>query len=580
MSWIADLNVDILHTMKALIHRSWTLPSIYPYLRCAALAALLAGGNSYSAPPEPTPPEPQDNILAEAAIELATTEDLLSAVQLAGEHAVTLISLDEVIALALKANPGLLVAEFEPRIAEERLQAARAEFDPRIGAGGDYRETQTDTGRVRSLLQIVGLVDDQPAVDADSDGTSVEAGLSGKLPTGLSYEAVISQGRESRDVDALGADVDVDTDTIRLSLTQPLLRGVGIRLNRAEIRKAEIGSKAADAALYLEQQETAALAIAAYWDLVGAYAGHAVRRSAVDSAERLLADTRERNELGAVSNVEVLTAQSGVARRQNELITAIARIGSASDRLKAVLDLRDETGLTTEMLAPDALKANCDLASLPLDADVDTLISTALARRPEMHLADADRRIAALTVMQRRNARLPQLDAVGEIGQRDMDQDYDGIFVGDRREDTDYWGVGLRGSIPLGNRRARAQAREAELDKQAAEQSYRALETAVMEDVRQALRALRASAATVQNARKTARLEEVRLQAERERFLFGDTTALQVLLVQDDVIAEQTRLAVAESELLANLANLQRAEGTLLESLGQPPLEAWLTSEP
>jgi outer membrane protein TolC len=532
------------------------------------------------APATLTGTAPAVSIAQEVEVSLRSTAELVAAVQLAGEDAVTILHLDEVIALALSQNRALLVAAYDPEIAQESLRSARAEFDPALSAGASYRRVETDQQRERSLLEWTGFLAYERPVDVNADIRAGDAGVGGKLPTGLRYQAALTHESQDSDVSVFGANGELLSRGAVVTLSQPLLRGAGLRVNRAEIRKAEAALDARNAEFYLQQQNIVAEAIAAYWQLVGAYAALAVRQAAVRTADQLLSDTLQRNELGAVSDLDTLTAQAGLARRQNDLINAVATLGAASDRLKALLELRAENGLETALLAPAAPAPETDLETLPLDPTLEPRLERALAQRPELFIADADRRIAALTALQRRNARLPQLDLAGEVGRRDTGEDYNGVVLGDRDEDTDYWSLGLHASIPIGNRRARAEARAAQRREEQSQTNYEAVKTAVMEDLRHALRDARKSAVLVENARKTVAIERARFQAEQERFLFGANTAFQVLLVQDDLVAEETRLAAAEAELLAQLANLERAEGTLLTRFGYPAMDAGSEAAP
>ncbi|MCL4693862.1 MAG: TolC family protein, partial [Candidatus Hydrogenedentes bacterium] len=402
---------------------------------------------------------------------------------------------------------------------------------------------------------------------AETSTLEIETGIGGKLPTGLTYDLSFKRSDFDQDVNVVGGDNSTKEDRVALAVTQPLLRGAGIRVNRAEIRKAEAGLAISEAELHLLQQNTVADAIGTYWQLVGAYAALRVRESAVHTAEQLLNETQERNDLGASSELDVLTAQSAVARRQNDLIDAFADVGLASDRLKQALNLRDGDLLARAIVLPTSERPEVDLEGLQNGEPVDERVRRALERRPELHVKDAQQAIAVLTLRQRRNARYPLLDLTGRYVEVDSDSDFSGLLVGDSSAGSDSWSVGLKASVPIGNRRARAEYRIAERQFDQIQLECDEIRSLIDEDVRRASRQMAKSAVLVENARKTVTLEQARFKAEQERFLFGDSTAFHLIQVQDDLISEETRLALSETQLLAAMADLQRAEGTLLSDL-------------
>jgi outer membrane protein TolC len=222
------------------------------------------------------------------------------------------------------------------------------------------------------------------------------------------------------------------------------------------------------------------------------------------------------------------------------------------------------------MIIPTNTFVDVDSHALDLDAPLEQRYTIAFASRADLRISEAQRNIDDLVVVQTRNARLPQLDLVGSIGADDAESGSEGIWLGDTDTEDHYWSVGLRASIPLGNRTARGNYARARLLRERSEHEFELLRTAIMQDIREALRSVKMTAVLVDNGKKSVVLEEARFRAEQERQKFGDVTPFHVLQVQDNLVAEQTRLVIAKSELAAAAANLKRAEGVLLVELGFP----------
>lgn len=509
-----------------------------------------------------------ESIASDVDVVLLNLQTLLGMVRLEGEQEVLLLSLDECIALAMNQNPGVLIASINPEIAEDRIVAARGDFDPRLSASIESASSENTVAQGLSLDKIAQGTVSWGSDEAKSKTLVLESGINGKLATGLAYNLSVTQTKSDQNVNAFGGNNSTEEERIKIALTQPLLRGAGIRINLAEIRKAEAGLSISDAELYLLRQNMIADAIGTYWQLVGAYAVLQVRESAVRTAEQLLAETQQRNELGASSDLDVLTAQAAVARRQNDLIDGFVDIGFTSDRLKQILNLKEEDLLETAMLIPTSEPPEVNIDAFRYDEPLEVRIRAALERRPELQVKDAQQAIAGLSLRQRRNARYPALDFIAQYGYMRSDSNFSSFFVSDSSTDTDYWSLGLEASIPIGNRRARAEYRSAGRQVAQIQLERKEIQSLINEDVRRSIREMSKSIVLVENAQKTVSLEQVRFKAEQERFLFGDSTAFHLIQVQDDLILEETRLAQAKAQLLAAQADMQRAEGKLLADLG------------
>ncbi|GMV99847.1 MAG: hypothetical protein AMXMBFR84_09860 [Candidatus Hydrogenedentota bacterium] len=507
------------------------------------------------------------SIASEVRVTLLDLQTLLSRIRLEGEQETILLSLEECIAFAMNQNPSILVASITPDIASDRIVAAKSEFDPGVRASVESTATKSVGLQRLSLFEMAQQASPPERSSTEVSTWTIETGMGGKLPTGFTYDLSLKRSDSDQVVNVTGGDNTTEEDGIALAITQPLLRGAGIRVNRAEIGKAEAGLAISEAELHLLQQNTVADAIQTYWQLVGAYAALRVKESAVRTAEQLLNETQERNELGASSELDVLTAQSAVARRQNDLINAYADVGLASDRLKQILNLRDGDLLSSAIILATSKTPELDMDGLNDGEPVDQRVRGALERRPELHVKDAQQAIAELTLRQRRNARYPLVDLTGRYVQIDSENDFNGLLIGDSSANSDSWSVGLKASVPIGNRRARAEYRIAERQFDQIQLERDEIRTLIDEDVRRASRQTAKSGVLVENARKTVTLEQARFKAEQERFLFGDSTAFHLIQVQDDLIIEETRLALAETQLLAAIADLQRAEGILLSDL-------------
>jgi HAE1 family hydrophobic/amphiphilic exporter-1 len=124
--------------------------------------------------------------------------------------------------------------------------------------------------------------------------------------------------------------------------------------------------------------------------------------------------------------------------------------------------------------------------------------------------------------------------------------------------------VGVRVSLPLGNRVA-----EAELGRTLAEgtrlQNQRLQQEQLIEaEVRNALQALRSAEARLASAASARGSAEQLYESEQRQFRAGTTTVFLVLQRQNELIAARGRELQAQTDLNKAVAAFQRATGTTL----------------
>jgi len=126
------------------------------------------------------------------------------------------------------------------------------------------------------------------------------------------------------------------------------------------------------------------------------------------------------------------------------------------------------------------------------------------------------------------------------------------------------WTLGLRFSVPLGNRQSEASYREAIVAVRTAELELQDARQAVQADVRSALRRVETSRQQIAAAEETKRLRESTLENEQERLRLGLSTNYEVLQVERDVADARRAYVEARVEHEKALLALDVATGLLL----------------
>jgi outer membrane protein TolC len=469
------------------------------------------------------------------------------------------LGLDDAIEIALRRDLGLLV---------ER-----------------YNWTQTNLG----VLQDLGIYDlNAYASLSSSDSTQPSSqviegvgtittknqawnlGLSQLLPTGGTVNVtLLSANKTSSNNKNLPLNPLYSANS-SVTLTQPLLQGVGRLATNRQILVAR--TNAAQSEADFEQQVSILIqdVDSAYWNLVEAQDQLGVAHEALDLAKTLHEQNKVRVEVGTLAPLELIQSQAGIAGREEDIIRAESAVGDAADHLRQLLNL-DQGPLWDKGIIPTT-----DPKAQRLDVNVDDAIKTALADRPE--IASLLHQIDGLKISQRysRNQLLPQLDLrvdYGLAGQAGKNPNGGGGDLSDavhqiRGRDFDSWRAQLTVSYPIQNRQARAQAAIAEAALEQGRARLAQLKQQVLTDVRTAVRQVQTTAKQIDSAKISRELEEKNLDAERKRYENGMSSSFQVLQIQDDLTQARSREVSAITAYRRALAGYYYAIGRLIHHQG------------
>ncbi|MGE5568971.1 MAG: TolC family protein [Rhodospirillales bacterium] len=380
------------------------------------------------------------------------------------------------------------------------------------------------------------------------------------------------------------------TSSAALTVTQPLLQGFGINLNRRFIRIANNERRIGDLVFRQQAIETVAGVIRLYYDLVALLEDVKVRRQAFALAEKLYEDNRRQVEAGTLAPIELVRAQAQIAAsrqdlvnsegfaREQELIlkTVISRTGTA---LPAIRDAR--------LIPTDPIPAP---PPVPEISPIQDLIAEALRNRADLDAASLQLANAEISLQGARNQVLPVLNLVGFVqnsglaGQLNPNAVLTGVqvvppppdflggfgssFLQVLRRNFPTYGIGLQLTLPLRNRVAQATAIRGELEQRRAQIQRQQLENQVRLEVEDAVIGLERSRAAYEAAVLTRRLQEQSLAAEQKRYAVGLSTTFLLIQYQNFLAQARSTEVAARGAWAKARAALDRALGVTLEVNG------------
>ena len=193
-------------------------------------------------------------------------------------------------------------------------------------------------------------------------------------------------------------------------------------------------------------------------------------------------------------------------------------------------------------------------------------VDRALELRPELYRDRAALANRELDVVAARDRLEPRLDLTAGYGRSSLGPelgDAGDHLVDDSRFDR--WWLGLGLDLPLVRRGDRARLERARLGRLQARAAVDDTASRGVEEVRRAAVAVQTEQARVEATAEAVAARREELRIERDRYQVGMVRNLDVLLVQRLLIQAEVDAAAARVDLRQALAELYRAEGTLLE---------------
>ncbi len=457
------------------------------------------------------------------------------------------LTLNECIVRALENNLEIKFDRINPTIQSWGVVGAQSVYDPTFTGSVSYNDATTPLDPEQATA--LGLL----SLDQQLFNSSV--GLTGKLPTGATYDFF---GSDSRSSGQLTSNF-VFTGTAGVSLTQPILKNFGLGINSANIRIARKNQSIAQQNFIQLVMNKLADVSTAYNELVFSIEDHKAKVETLDEAKELLDQTRKRVQVGVQSPLDVVQAESGVAQNEQAVITSAQLIKDNENALKRLISQQ-----VTEFRGVSLVPTDFPIAQM-MDLDVAQSVRTALEMRPDYMSAKEALERQNISVQFNRNQLWPEIDLQGSYAANGRGLTFsefsDNVWSGDNPA----WSAGVVVTIPLGNRQARSNYHIAKLDAEQALLTLKALEQDIIVQVENAVGHIGSSAQSVEAARAATRLAEASLDAEKKKLLAGTSTTFLVLQAQAQLGSARSAEVRARASYAESLVALDLAEGTILQ---------------
>jgi len=467
------------------------------------------------------------------------------------------LTFGQVLSQAVRLNRDLKRAGLDFATAKQDLRAAKGGlYDTQLNAGVSYSESTSPFVQGLTIQRL--------------KTTTLQYNLSAtqKLPTGGSVTLGLTTSRATdRSVyDFTGTPVDRATNTwdtaLTLTVTHPLLKGIGLDRNLAAIRQARLARDAARWTVWAKAQAVVRDLLNAYLDVAEAQAAVDVQREVLIQAERDLSRVKILLQVGRLAPSEIVDYEFAVAQQRRKLLEA------HTTWLQNSLTLRVQMG---RKIKPGQQQVSAVLPANPFGAFAPTYQQAAdAAIKTSKSLAAAlkELKIKRIIFSSSKRDTWPTLDLSASFGPQGRSDKFGSAHETMFKWKSLGWSVGLTFAYLVGNRAARAARAKARLDVTRKGVDIADLRQTLVAEATRGVALLRLQRKLWQTTGAEVRLAEVRLSNERKKHEAGRSSNFVLLQMQNDLVQARHKLFAARVGWFKQRVALAALMGDLLGRYG------------
>ena len=392
----------------------------------------------------------------------------------------------------------------------------------------------------------------------------------------------------------------IDTGSLSLSVTQNLLNGFGLAVNKRAYHKARNNLRSNDLSFENQVIATVASVVNLYFDLVTFNEELKVSQETLRLDTQLYEDTKKRADLGALAPIDIIQSEADMKSAQQDVVQRESQLLQQEMILKSVLTRSglDNTSIALARIIPTD---HVDVPAQEPVIPVQDLVAEAIANRPEIEQNQIALENARLDLLGTKNNLLPNLtfsanlsnagqggtlnpnvqvpifspDGKSVLGYRALGpQDVSSLLIGGygtalsqifSRNFPNY-NFQLQLTVPIRNKANQADEITNELQYRQQQiqdkQLHNSIKLAVLNDWT-AQRNSRAAYDTAVAARK---LADETLAGMRRKYELGTATILDVVIAQRDDTTRRLSEVDALNQLQRARTGLQRDLGKILDT--------------
>lgn len=453
---------------------------------------------------------------------------------------VTRLSIEEVIVMAVENNLSLKVEKYNKNISKANIELEEGEFDPSLSlmTSESYGDRLTPSQLIGSMERV----------------HKFNASFTGKITTGTTYDLSWINKRSKGNNFFLEVNPYYSSDLL-LTLTQPLLKGLGMSIQKTDIEVARNEYRKAEHKYDRIVIDIAADAAISYWDLLIFRSRLDVDNLSLKLAQNIYEEVKAKIDVGVLAPVDIYQTEAEIAKREEAIIKTEKSVGDTEDQLKSLINLPDWSESIEIASSPPAVKKDI--------INIDEVVSKALESRRDYKELIIEKKSRELLVNFYKNQMLPDLNVFGSFGPNGLDHDYSGAL--DKMDSFNHyvWEVGLSVDIPLKNRVHKSNYYKSKREVEKINASLENLKNRILLEVRKAWRRVLHAVKKVKATEKTLIAAQKRLEAEEGKFRVGLAILNDVLKFQNEYADALFEKEKAKIDYAKAIIDLKRVKGEM-----------------
>ena len=446
------------------------------------------------------------------------------------------LTLNDVIILGLENNRTIKNQYLERIVQRQDLIVAEDKFNPNFTPNLSINWSDITQGNSTVM----------------SNGLRLSAGLVIKIPTGGELNmGWVGQRQQQNYQGSGGSDRDVLRQNLELAFKQPLLRGAGQRVNRADIEIARITETINLLDLKSTLIDKTTEIIISYRRVLQAQEEVKIDLQALENAKKTVENTQFLIDAGRIAKAELITVQSQVADQEIALLSSRNNLRQRRLDLLELLDIDEDVNII----------ASQNLEIQPPTLDIDRIRQSILEHQPSYLKAKLNLENAKTQLVIDENKRRWNIDLATVVR-----HDPAPNIIENRTELS----AGLTFSKALGDRSIERDFQRSRVNVLKLENDLKETIQKVNTEVTKNLQDIELNFKKVELSRQATKLAELQLSNEVEKIKLGfqGRRLLDLVDFQSKLNEAQNNELNAKIDYLNALTNLEKNLGITLDTLG------------
>lgn len=462
------------------------------------------------------------------------------------------LKLTDIVQLVVQNNRELKNS-YLGRIAErQQLAEAEGKFTPTVTPNFSVSANQSLSDQT-SFEDDLGDFNDESLADESTESFDLENDIDDDFSSN-DFERSLQVGAEL--LTPLGTNITLTADPISdfevvgLEVRQPLMRGAGTRVNQASVKSARLTNKSQILELKQTSIDRITEGIKAYRSLIQAQEEVRIRQSSLESRRQDLQVQRALVESGRRARADLVQLRSSVAGAEEQLLSALNSQAQANADLLGIIDTDRNLNI---VIPQEAIQALTDKSLFrPVELNQEDLLEQAYNRRPDYLQANLELKIASFDLIEPKDDRRWQLDAVSNLN------------LGDSSDAI----AGLELTKTLGDRSLKTAFETARVDLLQKQNDLEESEETVKIEVRDRIADVNSNLAQIEKARRAKELAQERLVIVQQLYRRGrgGVDIFEVTSQQDQVVEAQNTELNAIIGYLNARTDLEQSLGITLDT--------------